>query len=155
MHSSLSDLANSLKECSFGPDKCVELLWPRHSCPLLGNNVILVDSPGIDIDGDFDSWIESYCMDAEIFVLVVNAESTLMMREKTFFKKVCLNWHHFWRFFNIYLKIFHRPDVKKKSKQFKHILWKQKSTKKKLRKFDKIENSIYLEDVFTQKVTNK
>ena len=66
----------------------MELLWPRHLCPLLENNVILVDSPGVDIDGDFDKWIEDYCMDAEIFVLVVNAESTLMMREKTFFKKV-------------------------------------------------------------------
>ena len=49
---------------------------------------MLVDSPGVDIDGDFDYWIENYCMDAEIFVLVVNAESTLMMREKTFFKRV-------------------------------------------------------------------
>ena len=86
--SSLVDLANSLKEYSFGPNKSVQLLWPKQLCPLLKNNVVLVDSPGIDIDGDFDCWIENYCMDAEIFVLVVNAESTLMMREKTFFKKV-------------------------------------------------------------------
>ena len=81
-------MSNSLKEYSFGPNKYVQLLWPKQSCPLLENNVVLVDSPGIDIDGDFDSWIENYCMDAEIFVLVVNAESTIMMREKMFFKKV-------------------------------------------------------------------
>ena len=37
---------------------------------------------------DFDLWIEDYCLDADIFVLVVNSESTLMMREKSFFKKV-------------------------------------------------------------------
>ena len=88
--SSLSDLANALKEYSLGPNKFVQLLWPIHSCPLLleNQNVVLVDSPGVDIDGDFDCWIENYCMDAEIFVLVVNAESTLMMREKTFFKRV-------------------------------------------------------------------
>ena len=88
--SSLSDLANSLRKYSLGPNKFVQLLWPRLSCPLLfeNQNVVLVDSPGVDIDGDFDYWIENYCMDAEIFVLVVNAESTLMMREKTFFKRV-------------------------------------------------------------------
>ena len=86
--SSLADLSNSLKEYSLGPNKYVQLLWPKQSCPLLENNVVLVDSPGIDIDGDFDCWIENYCMDAEIFVLVVNAESTIMMREKMFFKKV-------------------------------------------------------------------
>lgn len=88
--SSLSDLANALKEYSLGPNRFVQILWPKHSCPLLleNPNVILVDSPGVDLDGDFDCWIENYCMDAEIFVLVVNAESTLMMREKTFFKKV-------------------------------------------------------------------
>ena len=88
--SSLSDLANALKEYSLGPNRFVQLLWPIHSCPLLleNQNVVLVDSPGVDIDGDFDCWIENYCMDAEIFVLVVNAESTLMMREKTFFKRV-------------------------------------------------------------------
>ena len=88
--SSLSDLANALKDYSLGPNRFVQVLWPKHSCPLLleNPNVILVDSPGVDLDGDIDYWIENYCMDAEIFVLVVNAESTLMMREKTFFKKV-------------------------------------------------------------------
>ena len=87
-YSSLADLSNSLKESSFGPNKCVQLLWPRRTCPLLEDNVVIIDSPGVDLDGDYDFWIENYCMDAEMFVLVVNAESTLMMREKMFFKKV-------------------------------------------------------------------
>ena len=72
-----------MTEYTLGPNKCVQLFWPRHSCPLLKHNVVLIDSPGFDIDGDYDCWIENYCMDAEIFVLVVNAESTLMMREKS------------------------------------------------------------------------
>ena len=68
----------------------VDLLWPKQSCKLLGlsDDLILVDSPGIDVEANFDVWIEDYCQDADIFVLVVNSESTLMMREKLFFKKV-------------------------------------------------------------------
>lgn len=27
---------------------------------------------------DLDSWIDKFCMDADVFVLVANAESTLM-----------------------------------------------------------------------------
>ncbi len=35
-------------------------------------------SPGIDLSPDLDSWIDNYCLDADVFVLVGNAESTLM-----------------------------------------------------------------------------
>ena len=35
-------------------------------------------SPGIDISPDIDSWIDKFCLDADVFVLVANAESTLM-----------------------------------------------------------------------------
>ena len=58
-YSSLADLSNSLKESSFGPNKCVQLLWPRRTCPLLEDNVVLIDSPGVDLDGDYDFWIEN------------------------------------------------------------------------------------------------
>ena len=34
-------------------------------------------SPGIDVSSDLDSWIDRQCLDADVFVLVVNAESTL------------------------------------------------------------------------------
>lgn len=35
-------------------------------------------SPGIDVSPDLDSWIDKFCLDADLFVLVANAESTLM-----------------------------------------------------------------------------
>ena len=37
-----------------------------------------VDSPGIDMSPDMDEWIDKHCLDADVFVLVSNAESTLM-----------------------------------------------------------------------------
>ena len=37
----------------------------------------LIDSPGIDMDPDLDQWINKYCLDADVFVLVSNAESAL------------------------------------------------------------------------------
>ena len=36
-----------------------------------------MDSPGIDMDHKMDQWITDYCMDADVFVLVSNAESAL------------------------------------------------------------------------------
>lgn len=45
---------------------------------MLKDDVILLDSPGIDISPDLDSWIDTHCLDADVFVLVANAESTLM-----------------------------------------------------------------------------
>ena len=56
------------------------------------DDIVLVDSPGIDVDGDFDSWIDDECADADLFILVLNAESTLMMREKSFFHENVQNW---------------------------------------------------------------
>lgn len=35
-------------------------------------------SPGIDVTTELDSWIDKFCLDADVFVLVANAESTLM-----------------------------------------------------------------------------
>lgn len=35
-------------------------------------------SPGIDMNPDVDDWINTHCLDADVFVLVSNAESTLM-----------------------------------------------------------------------------
>ena len=46
------------------------------------NEIILklynFDSPGIDVTPDLDDWIDKHCLDADVFVLVANAESTLM-----------------------------------------------------------------------------
>lgn len=42
-----------------------------------------MDSPGIDMDPDLDQWINKYCLDADVFVLVSNAESALMTAVST------------------------------------------------------------------------
>ena len=47
-------------------------------CPLLNEDVELVDSPGIDMNPNMDEWINKHCLNADVFVLVSNAESTLM-----------------------------------------------------------------------------
>ncbi|KAG0715453.1 Transmembrane GTPase Marf [Chionoecetes opilio] len=57
-------------------------------CPLLRDDVVLVDSPGIDVSESLDDWIDKHCLDADVFVLVANSESTLMNTEKNFFHKV-------------------------------------------------------------------
>ena len=45
-------------------------------CKKSQTTVILVD-PGIDVSHDLNQWIEKHCLDADVFVLVANAESTL------------------------------------------------------------------------------
>ena len=42
----LGAVADALSCNSLGPDSCVRLLWPRHRCPLLRDDVVLVDTPG-------------------------------------------------------------------------------------------------------------
>ena len=42
----LREVAHALSSRSLGPDSCVRLLWPRHRCPLLRDDVVLVDTPG-------------------------------------------------------------------------------------------------------------
>jgi mitofusin len=34
----------------------VQLLWPRRRCRLLADDVVLLDSPGVDVEMDFDEW---------------------------------------------------------------------------------------------------
>ncbi|CAG9783430.1 unnamed protein product [Diatraea saccharalis] len=75
--------ASRLQECSL-----VHVYWPRELCALLRDDVVLVDSPGVDVTPNLDEWIDQYCLDADVFVLVANAESTLMVTEKNFFHKV-------------------------------------------------------------------
>jgi len=86
--SNLTDIANALSDQHIDEKSLVVLNWPRSRCRLLEDDVILVDSPGIDVTKTFDDWIEDNCADADIFVLVANSESTIMMREKNFFKEV-------------------------------------------------------------------
>lgn len=43
-----------------------------------------VPSPGIDVTTELDSWIDKFCLDADVFVLVANSESTLMQTVRLF-----------------------------------------------------------------------
>ncbi|XP_051250359.1 mitofusin-1 isoform X4 [Dicentrarchus labrax] len=66
----------------------VKVFWPKSRCALLRDDLVLMDSPGTDVTQELDSWIDKFCLDADVFVLVGNAESTLMNTEKLFFHKV-------------------------------------------------------------------
>ncbi|ROL48778.1 Mitofusin-1 [Anabarilius grahami] len=46
------------------------------------------ENPGTDVTSELDSWIDKFCLDADVFVLVANSESTIMNTEKHFFHKV-------------------------------------------------------------------
>ncbi|CAF4403604.1 unnamed protein product, partial [Rotaria sordida] len=44
--------------------------------------------PGIDVSVNLDEWIEKYCLDADVFVLVISAEATITGAEKKFLHHV-------------------------------------------------------------------
>ena len=64
---------------TLGDSSLVRVYWPPDKWPFLRDDVVLVDSPGIDVSPNLDSWIDRHCLDADVFVLVANAESTLML----------------------------------------------------------------------------
>ncbi|KAK5923063.1 hypothetical protein CgunFtcFv8_000068 [Champsocephalus gunnari] len=85
----VNQLAHALhqdEDLDAGSLVCV--MWPKAKCALLRDDLVLVDSPGIDVTTELDSWIDKFCQDADVFVLVANSESTLMQTEKSFFHKV-------------------------------------------------------------------
>ncbi|XP_062505571.1 mitofusin-1-like [Corticium candelabrum] len=84
----VQQLAHALHRGSSQKDLVIKVYWPRERCTLLKEDVELLDSPGIDISPDSDMWIDKVCLDADVFVLISNAESTLMNTEKKFFHKV-------------------------------------------------------------------
>ncbi|XP_021949224.1 transmembrane GTPase Marf isoform X2 [Folsomia candida] len=85
---SVAQLAHALCKTKLTESSLVKIYWPKDKCPLLRDDVVFVDSPGIDVSPNLDEWIDKYCLDADVFVLVSNAESTLMLTEKNFFHKV-------------------------------------------------------------------
>uniref|UniRef100_A0A8C4R2H0 Mitofusin 1b n=1 Tax=Eptatretus burgeri TaxID=7764 RepID=A0A8C4R2H0_EPTBU len=62
------------------PRCAILCLWPLFP--------VYHQSPGVDVTTELDSWIDRFCLDADVFVLVANSESTLMVTEKHFFHKV-------------------------------------------------------------------
>uniref|UniRef100_A0A1B6EQB9 Dynamin-type G domain-containing protein n=4 Tax=Proconiini TaxID=565685 RepID=A0A1B6EQB9_9HEMI len=85
---SVGHLGHALCKEKLNESTLVRIFWPRDKCILLRDDVVLVDSPGIDVTPNLDEWIDKHCLDADVFVLVANAESTLMVTEKNFFHKV-------------------------------------------------------------------
>lgn len=85
---SLGSLGSALSDNRLDSDSLVRVLWPKERCRLLKEDVVFVDSPGIDVKSDLDAWIDQQCVDADVFVLVVNAESVLTRTEREFFNKV-------------------------------------------------------------------
>lgn len=77
---------------SMGQDSLLRIFYPKGHGEgenrLLQNDVVILDSPGVDLSPEFDSWIDKHCLDADVFVLVLNAESTLTQAEKSFFHRV-------------------------------------------------------------------
>jgi len=84
----LGQLGNALCSEKLAPNSKVRIVWPRDRCKMLEEEVVLIDSPGIDVETDLDEWIDKFCLDSDVFVLVANSESTIMLTEKKFFHKV-------------------------------------------------------------------
>ncbi|KAF2356223.1 Dynamin superfamily [Trinorchestia longiramus] len=76
--SGIGQLAHALCNNRLGDSSLVTIHWPKTRCQLLRDDVVLVDSPGIDVSESLDEWIDKHCLDADVFVLVSNSESTLM-----------------------------------------------------------------------------
>lgn len=86
---SVNQIANALNSNeNLEYSTLVKIYWPIRRCALLKHDVVLVDSPGVDVEENLDIWIDEHCHDADVFVLVSNAESTLNIAEKNFFHKV-------------------------------------------------------------------
>lgn len=75
---SVGQLGHALYAEKLGENSMVRIFWPKEKCPLLRDDVVFVDSPGVDVSPNLDEWIDKHCLDADVFVLVANAESTLM-----------------------------------------------------------------------------
>ncbi|CAF0879392.1 unnamed protein product [Rotaria sp. Silwood1] len=84
----LSSIGNALSREKLDSDSLVKILWPKEKCRLIRDDVILVDSPGIDVSTNLDEWIEKYCLDADVFILVASAEATITGAEKKFLHNV-------------------------------------------------------------------
>lgn len=85
---SVKQLANALCQDKLCESSLVRIFWPRERCSLLRDDVVFVDSPGVDVSQNLDDWIDNHCLNADVFVLVLNSESTMTLAEKGFFHTV-------------------------------------------------------------------
>lgn len=75
----VQQLANALCSEKLCESSKIRIFWPRERCSLLRDDVVFVDSPGVDVSPNLDDWIDNHCLDADVFVLVLNAESTMTL----------------------------------------------------------------------------
>lgn len=85
---SIKQLANALCQEKLSESSMIRIFWPRKRCNLLRDDVVFVDSPGVDVSPNLNDWIDNFCLNADVFVLVLNAESTMTLAEKHFFHEV-------------------------------------------------------------------
>lgn len=76
---SVGQLGHALCKEKLCESHLIRIFWPKDKCLLLQDDVVFVDSPGVDVTPNLDEWIDKHCLDADVFVLVANAESTLMV----------------------------------------------------------------------------
>ncbi|XP_024945667.1 transmembrane GTPase Marf isoform X3 [Cephus cinctus] len=76
---SVGQLGHALCKEKLCESNLVRIFWPKEKCLLLRDDVVFVDSPGVDVTANLDECIDKHCLDADVFVLVANAESTLMV----------------------------------------------------------------------------
>ncbi|XP_017102636.2 transmembrane GTPase fzo [Drosophila bipectinata] len=86
--SSLNDLASAHSPRALKPKTLLHVNMPRSRCSLLDYDVVLMDTPGVDVTAQLDDCLDRYCLDADVFILVLNAESTVSRVERQFFKEV-------------------------------------------------------------------
>merc|ERR1712013_752079 len=56
---SLPQLGSALAEARLESSCKVKIHWPVERCRLLGEEVVIIDSPGIDVEADLDNWIDN------------------------------------------------------------------------------------------------
>ncbi len=86
----ITALAHALyPEAHLSRNSVIELFWPSAHCRVLQHDVVIVDSPGLDVDRDYDAWIDAHCADADLFVLATSAMAAITRAERHFFERVC------------------------------------------------------------------
>ena len=78
MFQSIQQLAHALSNKRLEKNQLLRIYWPKEKCLLLRDDVVFVDCPGFAMSPNFNELINRYCVDADVFVFVANAQSTLM-----------------------------------------------------------------------------
>ncbi|KQS52451.1 transmembrane GTPase fzo [Drosophila erecta] len=86
--SALKELASAHSLRALKPSTLLHVNMAKNRCSILDYDVVLMDTPGVDVTAQLDDCLDSYCMDADVFILVLNAESTISRVERQFFKDV-------------------------------------------------------------------